>query len=115
MVAGCEVLQLVKDDILLEPGQENHNLYLLLDGRLKVHIDRVDSEEGFIIDAGECTGEVSIIDGKPAAAFVVAEEPSQVLVRPEATLWQDFFRIPQVTKNFMQMTADRFRACNAAM
>ena len=115
LLARCEVLPLAKDDVLLEPGQENHNLYLLLDGRLKVHIDRVDSEEGFIIEVGECTGEVSIIDGKPATAFVVAEEPSEVLVLPEAALWQDFFKIPQVTKNFMQMTADRFRARNAAM
>jgi CRP-like cAMP-binding protein len=53
----CEVRHLLPGDLLLSPGESNHTLYLLLDGRMKVHLDRVDSVEGFPIAPGECVGE----------------------------------------------------------
>ncbi len=115
LLARCEIRALEAGDVLLAPGQTNRNLYLVLDGRFKVHIERVDSAEGFFIEPGECTGEISIIDGKPATAFVVAEVPSRLLVIPEEMLWEELPRIPGVTKNFMRLLAARFRARNQAM
>jgi phosphoserine phosphatase RsbU/P len=115
LLEQTEILALGAGDVLLVPGQPNHNLYLLLQGHLKVHIDRVDSEEGFLIPPGECVGEISIIDGKPATAFVVAEEPAQVLVLPEARFWEEFLSIPVIAKNFMRLFANRFRAGNQAV
>lgn len=115
LVERCELRALQVGDLLLEPGQTNMNLYLLLEGQLKVHIDRIDSEEGFLIEPGECTGEISVVDCRPATAFVVAEEPSQVLVVPETDLWERFLPVPQIAKNFMRLFADRLRARTEAI
>jgi sigma-B regulation protein RsbU (phosphoserine phosphatase) len=110
LVEHCELRTLEVGDVLLAPGQTNTSLYLLLAGRLKVHIDRIDSEEGFLIEPGECTGEISVVDCRPATAFVVADEPSQVLVVPEAALWEGFLAIPEIARNFMRLFANRLRA-----
>ncbi len=112
LVDLCDQLNLKPGTVLIEPGQENHHLYLLLDGRLKVHIERAGSEEGFSVEPGECTGEISIVDGQPTTAFVIAEEPSRILAIPEDVLWQEFFKIPTIARNFMQLFAKRFRNRN---
>ncbi|MDV7391245.1 cyclic nucleotide-binding domain-containing protein, partial [Arthrospira platensis SPKY1] len=62
----CEIRPLRVGEVLLAPGQINKHLYLLLEGQLKVRIDRIDSEQGFLIGPGEYTGEISVIDCRPA-------------------------------------------------
>lgn len=101
--------------VLLSPGEVNHHLYLLLDGSLNVHLDRQDGETGFLIEPGECTGEISIIDGRPATAYVVAAEPSQILAVQDSRFWGEFMRHPQIARNFMRLFAERFRARNLTM
>jgi sigma-B regulation protein RsbU (phosphoserine phosphatase) len=115
LICRCEVRTLAPGDVLLAPGQINRNLYLLLDGRLDVRIDRIDSEQGFVIAPGECTGEISVVDCRPATAFVLAAVPSRVLVLTEGDIWEGVFKIPAVARNFMRLFADRFRARNEAM
>ncbi len=100
---------------LLTPGEMNDRLYLLLDGQLEVHIDAPDAETGILIQPGECTGEISIIDGKPATAFVIAAQPSTVLAIPDDRFWSEFMPHPGLARNFMRLFAERFRARNALM
>lgn len=108
----CTFLDLKAGDILLKPQQPNSNLYLVLKGQLKVHIDKVDSQEGFIIQPGEFLGELSVIDGQLPSAFVVAEQSSHVLSIPEDILWNNFFKNGRIARNFMQMFAKRLRDRN---
>ncbi len=115
LVELCAELHLKPGALLIEPGQRNHHLYLLLDGRLKVHIDKAGSEEGFLIEPGECMGEISIVDGQLTTAYVVAEAASRILAIPEDVLWHEFFKIPEIARNFMRLFARRFRSRNRAM
>jgi sigma-B regulation protein RsbU (phosphoserine phosphatase) len=115
LVENCELRPLPGGTLLLSPGQVNKTLYLLLEGRLEVHIDRIDSEEFFVIGPGECTGEISVVDCRPATAYVVSREPSRVLAVPEAQLWGAFLTVPEIAKNFMRLFADRLRARTASM
>ncbi|MCU0833042.1 MAG: SpoIIE family protein phosphatase [Chromatiaceae bacterium] len=115
LVRGCELRVLAHGDVLLTPGQRNRSLFLLLDGQLKVRLDRVDSEEGFLIVPGECAGEISAIDCGVATAFVVAAAPSRLLVLSESDIWEGLFRVPEIARNFMRLFADRFRARNEAI
>lgn len=114
-LSKCSLISLETNAVLLAVGQENHKLYLLLKGQLKVHLESINSNEGFLIEAGEYVGEISIIDGKAVTAFVVTTKPSQLLVIPEEVLWLNFFQIPEVTRNFMRQMAKRFRKRNAVM
>ncbi|MEJ2577404.1 MAG: SpoIIE family protein phosphatase [Gammaproteobacteria bacterium] len=115
LVQHCAIRELAPDEVLLSPGEANDALFLLLEGRLRVNIDRVGADDGFAIEPGECVGEISIIDGKPASAFVVAERPSVVAAIPEARFWSDFMATPAIARNFMRLMAERFRARNQLM
>jgi sigma-B regulation protein RsbU (phosphoserine phosphatase) len=109
-LARCAIHTLGVGQVILAPGQVNRTLFLVLDGQLKAHLDRIDSEEGFLIGPGECTGEISVIDAKPASAFVVAETPSRVLAIDEEDLWGGLLQHPAIAKNFMRLFAARFRS-----
>lgn len=115
VIESCEFLHLSPGDLLLEPGQVNDKLYLVVDGRLTAHIDRIDAATGFAIGVGECIGEVSIVDCMPATAFVVAAQASTLLAIPERALWDELLTLPGVNRNFMRMLAGRFRARNTIM
>lgn len=115
LLKRCQSRQLTAGEILLAPGQPNQDLFVLIDGLLKAHIDHVGSKDGFLLSPGECAGEISIIDGRPASAFVVAEKNSTVLVIPEQALWEHFLAVPRINRNFMRLFADRFRMRNEVM
>ena len=109
VLRNCDINILSPGEVLLEPGQDNHYLYLLKDGRLQVRLESADSDLGFPIEPGECVGEMSIIDGKPVSAFVVAEQPSEVVAIPNNVFWQDLAPVPGVARNLMQLLAERMR------
>lgn len=70
---------LAPGEILLSPQEENHHLHVLLSGRLSLHFGTPDSPEIRELPAGVSIGEMSIIDGAPPSAYVVAKENSRVL------------------------------------
>lgn len=87
ILAGCTVREVVDGEVILSPGQRNRVLYILLSGRIRIYLDEKDSQ--FIdIKPGECVGEMSIIEDRPASAYVVAEGAGRILVIPEDDFWQ---------------------------
>jgi len=82
------------DEVLLAPGQPNHDIYLVLSGRLKVSIGADSLAQSVIIERGECVGELSIIDGKPVSASVIADSAARVLVIPDVVFWSQIIALP---------------------
>jgi sigma-B regulation protein RsbU (phosphoserine phosphatase) len=111
----CELRELAPGDLLLSPGETNDTLYLLLEGRLNVNLERSTGDGDFVIEPGECVGEISIIDGRPATAFVTAAQPSALIAVSEGNFWSKFITNPQIARNFMRLFAERFRARNQMM
>jgi sigma-B regulation protein RsbU (phosphoserine phosphatase) len=108
ILADCIVLCADAGDTILSRGQENRTLYILLTGRLKIHLDE---QEGAFIEIlpGECVGEMSLIDSLPASAHVLADEPSQLLAIPEETFWKLVSLNPMVAKNLLKILSRRIR------
>ena len=71
ILSRCHIRALGVGDTLLAPGQANHDLFLLLDGQLRVHLDAAGSPTSFAVDGGQCVGELSLVDGEPVSAYVV--------------------------------------------
>jgi sigma-B regulation protein RsbU (phosphoserine phosphatase) len=115
LAEGFELRELRAGDVLLTPGQANEHLYMLVAGALRVRLDRVDSADGFAVAVGELIGDISIVDGRTASAFVVAEQPSRVLAIHQDLLWGVLLPIPLVARNFMRLVAERFRARSRVM
>ncbi len=109
LLAQCRLLACSPGDVLLEPGEPNDNLYVLLDGELKVCVARSDTEALSIVRRGDCVGEVSWVDQRPPSAFVVASQASQVLRVPAPVLLQMVKRNHLIGMNLMRIQAEHFR------
>lgn len=115
LLARCEERQLEDGDVLVQPGEDNHHLYILRQGRMSVHLTSDDSRPGFDIAAGECIGEMSIIDGQPVSARVVSRGASQVLAISEAVFWNHLVPTPGIARNLMRQMSARMRARNQTL
>ena len=110
-LAGCAIRNLQAGDVLIRRGENNRLLYLLLSGRVAVHISGK-GEAIVELGAGESVGELSLIDGQPASADVVASEPCRVLVVDEELLWLLVDTSHAVSSNLLRSLVRRLRFDN---
>ena len=108
-IAGCRVRRFTDGTVLLKPGERNASLGFVLSGKLRVHLDAPDSTNFFTIDAGDCFGEMSVVDGAPVSAYVVADAGCRVLFVEADTLFRRLLSIPEVGRNFMAVLTERVR------
>jgi sigma-B regulation protein RsbU (phosphoserine phosphatase) len=114
-VAQCRILRFADGTVLLKPGERNDSIAFVLSGRLRVHFDAPDSANFLAIDAGNCAGEMSVIDGKPVSAYVVADAGCRVLLMDSRTLFERLLCIPEVSRSFMTVLTDRVRSTSQRM
>jgi diguanylate cyclase (GGDEF)-like protein len=115
LVQACPVHELAPGEILITAGEVNHNLYLLVSGRLRVHLDSVDSEPVRVLAAGESVGELSVIDHKPTSAYVVTDTPARVLVVGQDIFWALVNASHVVASNMLLTLVDRLRVNNSTV
>lgn len=113
MLRDCEVREVPKGAILIEAEQSNDRLYLVLSGELGVHLGSPDSLPIVTLGQGETVGELSLIDKRPTSAFVVAHEPSRVLLLSEATMWGLVTASHGISLNLLRTLSTRLRTDNA--
>jgi len=130
MLESCVIRNLTIGECLVEPDAPNDFLYLLLDGKLGVHLavqesktlgsGATDSSTTFggsvsqslvlaTVLPGECVGEMSLIDGKHPSALVVATEPSRVLAIPHDTVWSLVDNSHAISRNLLAIFTHRMR------
>jgi diguanylate cyclase (GGDEF)-like protein len=111
-LAACRVIALAAGEPLLRNGQANQTMYLLLAGRLTVHLGGLDSEPVAELGAGVSVGELSVIDHRPASADVVAAAPSRLLAVEEGAFWRLVRASHHFAANLLVLMAQRMRATN---
>lgn len=109
---SCTIRYLSPGEVLITAGKPNGQLYLVLSGQLGVHLESVAAAAITTLPAGATAGEISLIDGEPASAFVVAAEPSRVLVVDEQLLWILADSSHAVAYNLLRTVASRLRGGN---
>jgi len=131
MLEHCSVRNLVSGESLLQPDVPNHHLYLILEGKLGVLLAAQEppvpatpgtgeppkpkggSDSQLLVlatlGAGECVGEISLVDGKPPSALVVATEPARVLSVPHDTVWSLVDHSHEIARNLLGIVASRMR------
>ena len=112
VLARCPVQALEAGAILLRPGQSNAAIHVLLSGLLHIHLEAADSVDYIAIEPGGCIGELSIIDGKPVSAYVVAAEPCNVMQIDADAFWNELIPLPGVARNLLRVLSDRMRLNN---
>jgi diguanylate cyclase (GGDEF)-like protein len=100
---------------LLQPDMPNHHLHLILEGKLSVYLAAHETLEYTSLLAGECAGEISLVDGKPPSALVVAAEPTRILSIPHDTVWSLADHSHEIARNLLGIIAGRMRNDNIAL
>ena len=97
---------------VLKPGDLNHEVLIVLDGRLKIYLNQPGVGDFIEIGPGGCVGEMSVIDDQPVSAFAVAEEGTSLLLVDAASFLNDVMAIPKVSRNLMSALSERLRRSN---
>jgi diguanylate cyclase (GGDEF)-like protein len=106
---------LKEDEVLLESGHENRSLFFVLAGSLRIELAA--EHRAFVthVNVGECVGELSVLDGKPTTARVVAAEASHIMVLQREDLWHLINTSHVVARNLLYMLSHRIRKDDAAL
>ncbi|MBI5891803.1 MAG: GGDEF domain-containing protein [Nitrosomonadales bacterium] len=115
MLERSALRDLIPGEKLLQPELANHYLYLILEGELRVHLIGQATLEHVTLAAGECTGEISLVDGQNPSALVVAVKPTRVLAVPHDTVWSLVDQSHEVARNLLAIIAGRMRNDNSAL
>ena len=112
LLQNCDRRDLVTGELLLSPGKTNENVYIVLSGGLSVHVGSPDAPILATVQIGACAGEMSIIEDRDPSAYVIADEPSHLLVIHKDILWHLVNASHEFSKNLLVMLSERVRNHN---
>jgi sigma-B regulation protein RsbU (phosphoserine phosphatase) len=108
-LAKCPVIVVDRETEILRPGTPNTSIYVLLSGRIAVYLDERNSGNVVNVDPGGCIGELSMIDGRLATAYVIAAAGSQLLRIDQELFWRELAPQPAVVRNMLRLMSQRMR------
>jgi len=111
----CNLCEIKQGEILINAGQANHNLYLILEGRLRVHLTTDMNTPVATLTEGQSVGEVSIIDHQPASAHVIADTDTRLLKVSENELWRLVETSHAIANNMLIILSQRLRYGNTVI
>jgi len=112
LLPQCGRIDVAEGDVLLAPQVPNRCVYIVLSGRLSVHLGSLDAPKIADLGPGTCAGEMSLIEDKDPSAFVVAIEDSHLMVISHHLLWQMVDRSHVFAKNLLIVLSERVRSDN---
>jgi len=90
-------------------------MFMILSGRLRVHLDNTDSEPLAYLESGQTVGEISVIDDSPATAYVVAACRTRLLAVNEETFWRAVAASHEFATNLLLLLVQRMRESNTTI
>jgi diguanylate cyclase (GGDEF)-like protein len=112
LLSTCAYKEMVVGETLLSPESENRYLYVIITGRLVIHLGPFDDVPLTTVEPGECVGEMSIIDSRVPSAQVSASEPTRVLEIDQETLWRMVSVSHEIARNLLYIMSERVRYSN---
>lgn len=112
LLQKCDRHDIETGDLLLSPGSRNEYVYVVLSGSLNVHVGSPDAPILVTMEVGSCAGEMSIIEDRDPSAYVVAAEPTHLLVIHQTILWDMVDASHEFSKNLLVVLSERVRSHN---
>lgn len=103
-IAG--VFEAPAGSILTRAGEAGREFFLILDGTARVEVS---ARKRARLGPGDFFGEMSLIDGEPRSASVLAETPMRVLVIESRHFWSLLKDVPELTQNILSTLCRRVR------
>ncbi len=115
LLDGCKVIELEPGAVLLEAGMPNDHLYLLLEGHLDIHLASAVQPCYMRLGAGECVGEMSMLEARETSAHVAVSASSRILLITRETMWSLIYASHALARNMLIMLSSRVRMGNEAV
>lgn len=115
IIDACTVQTWERGAVLINKGETNHTVYFILDGHVSVHLDSIQDKPLAILGPGESVAEMSVIDGQPTTAFLVAAEQIRLLAMDEDALWSLIHSSHAAACNLISTITARLRHADAAI
>ena len=112
LLQKCDRRDLAPGELLLSPGSKNEYVFVVLSGSLHVRVGSPDAPIIATMRTGECAGEMSIIEDRDPSAYVVAAEPTHLLVIHQTILWAMVDASHAFCKNLLIVLSERVRSHN---
>ncbi|HET8697411.1 MAG TPA: GGDEF domain-containing protein [Gammaproteobacteria bacterium] len=112
LLPQCGRVDVAEGDVLLAPDRANRCVYVVLSGRLAVHLGSLDAPKTADLTPGACAGEMSLIEDVDPSAYVTAVEDSHLMVISHHLLWQMVDRSHAFAKNLLVVLSERVRSDN---
>ena len=109
---NCPVQKFKSDEVVLSAGESNGSSHVLLSGQLRVQLD-LSLQPIARLEPGELVGAISVVDGQPPTAYVVADEDCRLLVLDKNTLWSLFGASVRIAHNLLFIVVQRLRRGDA--
>ncbi len=114
LVGDCPTLKLREGATLIEPGQPNPMIYLVLVGRLHVYEGEATGDPIAVIQQGECVGLMSLIDQQPCHVRIVAKQACHLLAIDEERFHALVNSSNAIARNVLSMVMQYLRGKNSA-
>lgn len=103
-----------KNTILINEGDNSDSLYLILSGSVQVYTSDNEGKEALLatLAAGDCFGELSLLDGRARSASVRTLEPCQTLVLSREAFGICMYQHPSVAQELLRTLAGMVRYDN---
>ena len=100
-----------KDSVIILAEEEGESLFIIEGGQVKVSIVSEDGREVILslLGEGAVFGELSLLDGKPRSANVIATEETSLIMLRRPDFVQILFKMPQIATALLAELATRLR------
>lgn len=100
-----------KDQVIILAEEEGDALFIISSGQVKVSIVSEDGREVILslLGTGSVFGELSLLDGKPRSANVVATENTGLYMLRRSDFLQLVYKVPQIAVGLLAELAARLR------
>lgn len=114
-IAAVSTISHIPENVaILHVDEEGDTLFIILNGRVSVskHSDEGREVILSILSDGEFFGEMSLLDGKPRSATVIATEATELLLLRRTDFLDCLARYPQIATKLLSTLAYRLRRTN---
>jgi len=115
LLAKCSEQAVSAGTVVLHPGRPNSNLYLVLAGEAEVRLNSLGQAPHKRLSAGQCFGEMSLVDSGTTSAYIVAMSDCHFFVVNDDLLWGMTNSSHSVAKNMLYVLSHKVRHDNDAI
>jgi CRP/FNR family cyclic AMP-dependent transcriptional regulator len=124
MLAGCsrrqlraiarisEVIEVAEGTVLARSGEPGQEFFLILDGTARVEVS---ARKRSRLQPGQYFGEMSLLDGGPRSATVVADTPLRLLVIKRGDFATLLREAPELTQSLLATLSRRVRVAESSL